>query len=89
MGLILASRKKFRVNTCNIVLDCLSNKLHKRTCVYDEITKMFGLLSDFESMSLEELHSQIELVTHVYSTDVGKSWGDEFLQFKDIISGIR
>ena len=49
----LSPRKKFRVNTYNSVLDCLSNELHKRACAYDEITKMFGFLSEFESMSLE------------------------------------
>ena len=82
----LSPRKKFRVNTYNSVLDCLSNELHKRACAYDEITKMFGFLSDFESMSLEELLSQIELVTHMDSTDVEKSLVDEFLCFKDMIS---
>ena len=38
----LSPRKKFRVNTYNSVLDCLSNELHKRACAYEEITKMIS-----------------------------------------------
>ena len=74
------------MNTYNSVLDCLSNELHKRACAYDEIIKIFDFLSDFESMRLEELRPQIELVTHMYSTNIEKSLVDEFLQFIDIIS---
>ena len=52
---LLTAREQFRISSCNVVLDSLAVELRKRLEAYSKLYELFGFLTQFKSMTYEEV----------------------------------
>src|ERR1043165_5164055 len=83
----LLPRDKFRVETFFTILDSLDVELNKRLSSSTYLYEMFGFLTEFELLSLEDLRRRAKNLVECYSTDLEVSFVEEFVQFVSVMQG--
>ena len=78
-------RDKFKIETFNSILDCLLAELRKRMTAYSDLHELFGFMTNFASLSTDELRGRAAKLVASYPADLEQSFVDEFLQFTFLI----
>ena len=68
----LDPRQQFKVDNFYTILDCLRNELEHRVNAYSEIKKLFSVLTEYDSMSYNDLKAQLELLAS--SLPIPETW---------------
>ncbi|XP_068233551.1 uncharacterized protein [Palaemon carinicauda] len=77
----MTGKHKFKVNTFNVIIDQLNSALKKRIEAYSTMQQRFGVLTEFESMSDDDIVAAIERLVGVYASDLSSDFYSEFCQF--------
>lgn len=77
----MTGKQKFKVNTFNVIIDQLNSALKKRIEAYSTMQQRFGVLTEFESMSDDDIVAAIERLVGVYAGDLSSDFYSEFCQF--------
>ena len=72
---------KSLVNTFYVIIDQLKSALQKRIEAYSTVLQRFGVLTEYDSMSDEDIHVGISTLVGVYSKDLSSHFPAEFRQF--------
>jgi hypothetical protein len=67
------------------MVDCLIVELRKRLNAYSGLHKRFGFMTEFESLTLDDLQKCATHLVESYPDDIEASFVDEFVQFKAIL----
>ena len=81
----LSARDQFRVQVFYCILDCLVAELRKRMSAYSAIHGLFGFLTEFESITSDDLRKRAAHLVESYPEDLESSFIDEFVQFTNIL----
>lgn len=79
-------RDNFKIETFNCIMDCLIAELRKRLTAYSGLHKLFGFITEFASLSVDELRARASNLVTAYPADLEQSFVDEFKQFTFIIA---
>lgn len=77
----MSGQQKFKVNTFYVIIDQLKNALQKRIEAYSMVLQRFGVLTEYDSMSDEDIDVAISRLVGVYSKDLSSDFPAEFRQF--------
>jgi hypothetical protein len=77
----MTGQQKFKVNTFYVIIDQLRSALQKRIEAYSVVLQRFGVLTEFGSMSDEDIDAAITRLVGVYSKDLSSDFPSEFRQF--------
>ena len=66
-------------------MDCLVAELRKRMGAYSAVHKLFAFLTEFESLTPEDLRKHAAHLVDSYPEDLEPAFIDEFVQFTDIL----
>ncbi|KAH3850718.1 hypothetical protein DPMN_093191 [Dreissena polymorpha] len=67
------------------MVDCLIVELCKRLSAYSGLHKLFGFMTEFEFLTLDDLQKCATHLVESYPDDIEASFVDEFVQFKAIL----
>ena len=81
----LTARDRFRVDVFYSIVDCLVVELRKRMSAYSAVHGLFGFLTEFESLTPEDLRKHAAHLVESYPEDLEPSFVDEFAQFTDVL----
>ncbi|KAH3848340.1 hypothetical protein DPMN_090700 [Dreissena polymorpha] len=81
----LSTRDNFRIHTCYSIVDCLIVELRKWLSAYSGLHKLFGFMTKFESLTLDDLLKCAMHLVESYPDVIEASFIDEFVQFKAIL----
>lgn len=82
----LRGRKKFLVETYNVVLDCLGSALRVRKAAYADLCEKFGFLKLLtENGSMISLAQQAERLVETYTNDLEPVFPTEIIQFANFL----
>ena len=84
-NLELSARDNFRIHTFYSIVDCLTVELRRRLSAYSGLHKLFGFLTEFQSLTLDDLRKCTTHLVESYPDDLEASLVDEFIQFKAIL----
>ena len=77
----MSSQQNFKVNTFYVIIDQLKNALKKRIKAYSIVLQKFGVLTEYDSMTDEDIDIAIKGMVTVYSKDICSDFPTEFRQF--------
>ena len=77
----LSPRKKFKAQTYLVMMDRLLAELEKRVKTYDEISEIFGFLSELTSLSTEQITNKAQDLISSYPDDLENTLVAELIQF--------
>ena len=77
----MSSQQNFKVNTFYVIMDQLKNALKKRIKAYSIVLQRFGVLTEYDSMTDEDIDIAIKGMVTVYSKDICSDFPTEFRQF--------
>ncbi|XP_065674198.1 zinc finger MYM-type protein 1-like [Hydra vulgaris] len=77
----MPSQQNFKVNTFYVIIDQLKNALKKRTKAYSIVLQRFGVLTEYDSMTDEDIDIAVKGMVTVYSKDLCSDFPTEFRQF--------
>ena len=80
----LDPRDNFRIETFNCIIDCLKTELCKRQQAYSELHQMFDFMTDFTSLSVDDLRDRASNLVVAYSSDLEESFVDEFILLRSL-----
>ena len=66
-------------------MDSLMAELRKRLTAYSELHELFGFITQFTSLSADELRARAANLVASYPEDLEQSSVDEFVQFTSLI----
>lgn len=81
----LDGKNDFRINVFIKILDSLNQELEHRVQVYSEIEKVFGFLSNIQTMDDADIRINSNLLQNLYPQDLDESFMEEMVQFKYFI----
>jgi len=81
----LSARDNFRIHTFYSIVDCLTVELRRRLSGYSGLHKLLGILTEFQSLTLDDLRKCATHLVESYPDDLEASFVDEFVQFKAIL----
>lgn len=81
----LSHSAKFRIESFLPVIDNLTQCLRDRLEAYESVETRFGFLTSFKTMSSTEISVAAETMGNIYDLDLGESFPDEMIQFKNFI----
>lgn len=84
-NLELSAREILRIHTFYSIVDCLTVELRRQLSAYSGLQKLFGLLTEFQSLTLDDLRKCATNLVESYPDDLEASFVDEFVQFKAIL----
>ncbi|XP_068208426.1 zinc finger MYM-type protein 1-like [Palaemon carinicauda] len=70
----MTGKQKFKVNTFNVIIDQLNSALKKRIEAYSTMQQRFDVLTEFESMSDDDIVAAIERLVGVYASDLSSDF---------------
>jgi hypothetical protein len=82
----LTARQQFRISSFNVVLDSLAVELRKRLEAYSKLYELFGFLTQFKSMTYEEVKKCASNLVATYPNDIEEAFVNEFLQFTSVVA---
>ncbi|XP_065654762.1 uncharacterized protein LOC136081378 [Hydra vulgaris] len=77
----MSSQQNFKVNTFYAIIDQLKNALKKRIKAYSIVLQRFGVLTEYDSMTDEDIDIAVKGIFPVYSKDLCSDFPSEFRQF--------
>ena len=77
----LSGVNKFKVRTVYVIIDQLNNALKQRIKSYSFVQQRFGVLTEFDSMSDEDIKIAIESLADNYPKDLSFEFYSEFCQY--------
>ena len=77
----LSGVDKFKVSTFYVIIDQVNNALKQRIKSYSFVQQRFGFLTEFDSMSDEDIKIAIERLVDNYPKDLSFEFYSEFCQF--------
>jgi len=77
----MTGQQKFKVNTFYVIIDQLRSALQKRIEAYSVVLQRFGVLTEFDSMTDEDINTAITGLVSVYHKDLNTDFASEFRQF--------
>lgn len=77
----MSGQQKFKVNTFYIIIDQLKSEIKKRIEAYSMMLQRFGVMTEYDSMSGEDIDAAISRLVGVYSKDLSSDFPAEFRQF--------
>ena len=77
----MSSQQNFMVNTFYVIIDQPKNALKKRIKAYSIVQQRFGVLTEYDSMTDEDIDIAIKGMVTVYSKDICSDFPTEFRQF--------
>jgi len=77
----LSGVNKFKVSTFYVIIDQLNNALKQSIKSYSFVQQRFGVLTEFDSMSDEDIKIAIERLVDNYPKDLSFEFYSEFCQF--------
>ena len=77
----MSGQQKFKVNTFYVIIDQLKSALQKRIEAYSMVQQRFGVLTEYDSMSDEDIHVGALTLVGVYLKDLSSHFPAEFCQF--------
>ncbi|XP_065667570.1 uncharacterized protein LOC136087881 [Hydra vulgaris] len=66
----MSSQQNFKVNTFYVIIDQLKNALKKRIKAYSIVLQRFGVLTEYDSMTDEDIDIAVKGMVTVYSKDL-------------------
>jgi hypothetical protein len=84
-NLELSARDNFRIHTFYSIVDCLTVELHRRLSAYSGLHTLLDFLTEFQSLTLDDLRKYATHLVESYPDDLEASFVDEFVQFKAIL----
>ncbi len=80
----LSARNHFLIHTFYSIVDRLTVELRKRLSAHSGLHKLFGFMTQFESLKLDDLRKCATHLVESYPDGIESSFVDEFVQFKAI-----
>jgi hypothetical protein len=84
-NLELSARDKFQIHTFYSIVDCLTVELRKRLSACSGLHKLFGFITEFESLILDDLRKCATHLVASYPDDFVALFVDELVKFKVIL----
>jgi len=81
----LTAREHFQNSSINVVLDS-AVELRERLEAYSNLYKLFGFLTQFKSMTYDEVKKCSSNLVDIYPNDIEEIIVNEFLQFTSIVA---
>ena len=81
----LSARDQFRVDVFYRIVDCLIAELRKRISAYSAMHGLFGFLTEFPSLTSDDLRKRAAHLVNSYPDDLESSFVDDFVQFTGIL----
>ncbi|KAH3861304.1 hypothetical protein DPMN_024231 [Dreissena polymorpha] len=75
----------FGIHAIYSIVNCLTFELRKRLSAYSVLHKLFGFMTEFESLILDDLRKCVTHLVESYPDDIEASIVDEFVQFNVIL----
>ena len=72
---------RFKVSTFSVIIDQFNNALKQRIKSYSFVQQRIGVLTEFESMSDEDIKIAIERLVDIYPKGLSFEFHSEFCQF--------
>ena len=73
------------IETFNCIIDCLNTELRKRQQAYSELHQMFGFMTDFTPLSVDDLRARASNLVVAYSSDLEESFVNELVHFTFLV----
>ncbi|CAM1323009.1 Uncharacterised protein r2_g3147 [Pycnogonum litorale] len=77
----MSGQQKFKINTFYVIIDQLKSALQKRIDAYSMVLQRFGVLTEYDSMSVKDIDVAVAGLVGVYSKDLSSDFPSEFRQF--------
>ena len=77
----ISSQQKFKVNTFYVIIDQLKNALQKRINACSIVLRTFGVLTDYDSITNEDVEVALKGLVSMQSKDLCPDFSTEFRQF--------
>ena len=72
--------EKFKVNTFLVIMDQLKNAVCRRIDAYSTVVQRFGIVTEYDSMSAEDINAATSALVNVYPHDLSPNFPMEFRQ---------
>jgi hypothetical protein len=77
----MSSQQNFKVNTFYVIIDQLKDALEKHIKAYSIVLQRIGVLTEYDSMTDEDIDVAVKGLVTVYSKDLCSDFPTEFRQF--------